>query len=49
MHGVLDVATWGLWEIVGTPVEGQLGKKETVPIRVYYDKDENIKKVELRQ
>ena len=28
MHGVLDLATPGLWEIVGTPVEMSKGEKK---------------------
>ncbi|MEW6214676.1 MAG: hypothetical protein AB1478_05655 [Nitrospirota bacterium] len=49
MHGLLDVATLGIWEVAGTPIEGATGKKEYFTIRVYYDKEENIKKVELLQ
>ncbi len=47
MHGVLDVSTLGLWEAIGTPIEGSLNKKEYFSIKVLYDKDENVKKVEL--
>lgn len=49
MHGLLDVATLGIWEVAGTPIEGAAGKKEYFSIKVYYDKEENIKKVELLQ
>jgi hypothetical protein len=49
MHGVLDVATLGIWEVAGTPMEGAMGKKKYYSIKVIYDKDENIKKVELLQ
>ena len=45
-HGVLDVGTWGLWEIVGTPTEGLLLKGGKIILRVYYDKDGVIKKIE---
>lgn len=49
MHGILDVATYGIWEVAGTPIEGAKGKKKTVAIRVYYDKNKNIEKVEILQ
>ena len=49
MHGVLDVGTFGLWEVVGTPMEGHLGKKDKVPIRVYYGKDGTVEKIEILQ
>ena len=48
-HGILDVFTLGIWEVVGTPVEGHMTKKESAPIRVYYDENENITKIELLQ
>lgn len=48
MHGVLDVATLGVWEVVGTPIEGVKGKEEYISIRVYFESDdETIKNVEL--
>ena len=31
-HGVLDVLTVGLWEIIGTPIEGSIGEKKRVAI-----------------
>ncbi len=46
MHGLLDVATLGLWEVVGTPVELSKGGKTYVPIRIYYNEDEEIEKLE---
>lgn len=49
MHGVLDVATFGIWEAAGTPMEEAMGKKKYYSIKVIYDKDENVKKVELLQ
>ncbi len=48
MHGVLDVATLGLWEIAGTSIEGNKAKKGFFVVKVYYEKDgEHIKKIEL--
>jgi len=49
MHGLLDVATLGIWEVAGTPIEGCKGKTRYYSIKVYYDKEENIKKIELVQ
>ena len=49
MHGLLDVSTLGVWEVAGTPIEGAKGKKKFFAIKVYYDKNENIKKIELLQ
>lgn len=47
MHGVLDVSTLGVWEVVGTPIEAHADQRQYYCIRVYYDKCEVIKKVEL--
>jgi hypothetical protein len=47
MHGILDIATLGIWEVAGTPIEGSMGEKKFYSIKVYYDKDENVKKLEL--
>jgi hypothetical protein len=44
-HGVADVFTLGLWEAIGTPTEGVL-RGQKIIIKVYYDKDEVIKKIE---
>jgi hypothetical protein len=41
-HGAADVFTLGLWEVVGTPIEGGFdGKKITV--RVIYDTTDKVK------
>ncbi len=41
-HGAADLLTIGLWEIVGTPVEGSFnGQKMTV--RVIYDENDIVK------
>ena len=49
MHGALDVVTLGLWEVVGTPVELSKGGKTYIPIRIHYNEDETIKKLEYLQ
>ncbi len=46
MHGVLDVATLGIWEAVGTPIEG-LDKVEYFCVKVWYDENEYVKGVSL--
>lgn len=47
MHGVLDVSTLGLWEVVGTPIEACSNKKDYFFLRVTYDQNEIIQRVEL--
>ena len=39
-HAVMDVLTWGGWELIGTPIEGVQGKTQTITIQ--YDKDNKI-------
>jgi len=43
-HGLMDVFTFGLWEIVGTPVEGFQGKK--YQITILYDQDDVCRKIQ---
>ena len=43
-HGVMDVATLGLWEVVGTPSEGMSQKNEKM-VKVIYNKDETAKQI----
>ncbi|MGB7292298.1 MAG: hypothetical protein WBD99_09015 [Thermodesulfobacteriota bacterium] len=45
-HGVMDVLTLGLWEVIGTPVEAVAGKEETGRFVIYYDADDKIQRVE---
>jgi hypothetical protein len=41
-HGAADVFTIGIWEAIGTPIEGAFdGKKITE--RVFFDKDDRVK------
>jgi hypothetical protein len=47
MHGVLDVGTCGLWEVLGTPIEACVDENKYFTIKVYYDGNENVTKVEL--
>jgi hypothetical protein len=42
-HGVMDVFTLGLWEVIGTPVEATVGEKFTVVVE--YDETDKVAKV----
>lgn len=42
-HAVLDLLTWGAWEVVGTPVECVQGK--TCTLTVEYAEDDKVTKV----
>lgn len=44
-HGVLSLATFGVWEVVGTPLEVVKGEKYF--LTVYYNEDENLQKFEI--
>ena len=43
-HGVADIATLGLWEIVGTPVESSFDGNN-VAYQIIYDEHDNVKNV----
>jgi hypothetical protein len=47
MHGLLDVSTCGIWEVVGTPMEACLTNNEYYTFRVYFDENEYVTRVEL--
>lgn len=47
-HGVLSFATLGIWNIVGTPIEGFLSSDDYIVFRVFYDNNEKAKKVEIQ-
>ncbi len=50
MHGVLDVATIGLWEVIGTPIEGSANEDEFIPISVVSDSvTGEVKRIEALQ
>lgn len=48
MHGLLDVATLGIWEVAGTPIESSRKKSSYIFIKITYDKDENIVRTDIR-
>lgn len=43
-HGVADIATLGLWEIIGTPVESAFDGNN-VAYQITYDENDNVKNV----
>lgn len=47
MHGLLDISTAFLWEIAGTPIESSLGQNKYFSLKVTFDEEEQIKKMEL--
>ncbi len=48
MHGLLDVSTLGIWEVVGTPIEAVKNKRKNYVLHVTYRHDGNtIKKVNM--
>lgn len=47
MHGALDVGTCGLWEVVGTPIEVCSNDNTYFCVKVYYDQEEHVKRMEL--
>jgi hypothetical protein len=44
LHGAADVFTLGLWEVIGTPIEGAANGTK-VAVEVTYDKDDRVAKV----
>lgn len=40
VHGVMDVLTLGIWEVVGTPIEALKGDK--MRLQVIYDAQDNV-------
>jgi hypothetical protein len=47
-HGVLSLGTLGVWNVVGTPIEGLMSSDEFIVFRVFYDNKEKAKKVEIQ-
>lgn len=39
-HGAMDVLTLGLWEVIGTPVEGLSSSKQQITVK--YDKEDKV-------
>lgn len=47
MHGLLDVATLGIWEVAGTPIEANLNDENYYVYTGYFDKNQSLLKVEM--
>lgn len=47
MHGTLDIFTLFLWEMAGTPIESSLDEKKYYSVKVTFDENERIQKMEL--
>lgn len=47
MHGLLDLSTGFLWELAGTPIESSLDQKKSFSVKVTFDEQEQIQKMEL--
>jgi hypothetical protein len=47
-HGVLSVATLGIWNIVGYPIEGFMSSADFIVFRVDYDVAGNPEEVEIQ-
>lgn len=48
MHGLLDIASIGLWELAGTPIEAKRRNTSILFLKVTYDKDEKILRTDIR-
>ncbi|MCX5718040.1 MAG: hypothetical protein NTW44_07045 [Nitrospirae bacterium] len=42
-HGIMDILTLGLWEVIGTPIEGFIGEKKKLTIT--YDKNDKVEAI----
>lgn len=47
-HGILSVATLGIWNVVGYPIEGIMSSADFIVFRVAYDPAGNPIKVEIQ-
>ena len=47
MHGLLDVVTLGIWEVAGTPIEGNKNDEEYLVYTVYFNQNGVAQKVEV--
>lgn len=47
MHGILDLSTCGVWEVIGTPIEGTMYKPEYFTVKISYDENGSVVRKEL--
>ncbi len=48
MHGLLDLGTGFLWELAGTPIESALSQEKFYSVKVTFDSDDQVKRMELQ-
>ncbi|MES2684374.1 MAG: hypothetical protein V4650_12725 [Pseudomonadota bacterium] len=49
-HGILDLTTFGLWEIIGTPLEGALNRTQYYGLKVAFAADgETISRMQVAE
>lgn len=48
LHGLLDIGTAFLWELAATPLESALVEKKCYMVKVTFDDQERIEKLELQ-
>ena len=46
-HGAMDVVTLGLWEVIGTPIEGVQGERYHATIT--YDRDDKVVDIKTKK
>ncbi len=49
MHDMLDSATYGLWEIIGTPIELIAGMESHSRATIYYDSNKKIRDIQFEE
>ena len=42
-HAVMDLLTLGIWEVIGTPIEGFAG--DTITLQIEYDEEDKVRNV----
>jgi hypothetical protein len=42
LHGLADIATLGVWEVAGTPIEGSAGKGKYLIVTAQFDADGRV-------
>ncbi|WP_328987133.1 hypothetical protein [Thiorhodovibrio winogradskyi] len=47
-HGILSIATLGIWNLVGSPIEGFISSADFIVFRVIYDPHGQPTKIEIQ-
>ena len=48
VHGVADVFTLGIWEVIGTPMEGYLSDSDFIVFKVAYKPNGDVEKISIQ-